>query len=818
TVTNGNELVFTPTDNGTYVATAHVTDNGGGSDSVDSLPIVVNNVAPTAGIAGAPSGAVNENAPLTFTSNSTDPGSADTFTYAWSVTKDGDPYALPDTVDTTGAAFTFTPGHSGSYVVSMTITDKDGASDSTSTAAITVDNVAPTGTINGPTAANEGDALTLTAEPVDGADNTLTYAWSVEKDGNPFTLPGDAVTDQQAFDFTPPDQGSYVFTCTVTDDQGASNDLTQTVTVANVAPTVALQAMPTLAKEGVAVTLGSDVTDPGVNDTLVYGWTIKKDGVAYPLPNGTVDDQPTFTFTPTDNGTYTATLTVLDGDGGSTTVHGASFVVGNVAPSASIDVPGSTPVENQPVTLTSTVTDASPDDQAAGFTYEWIAQRDGEVTDTGFDDSFTFTPTVHGVYTITLVATDKDGGVSSTSTDLEVGNVAPSNAAITGLPSAMTEADSATLTASAGDAPDDSLTYQWTVTRNGNAFAQASGDSFNFSPHVRGDFGITLTATDSAGASTSTTQSISVANVAPSVSLTQPKYTVLLGENAPFKVSLGDVPKNQSLAMTIDFGDGTVKQETFTGNQVNLGLNHTYADAGNYSVSVSVSDGVSVSSVTKSVTVSRAAVRMDPLDSTKTALVVVGSDSADDINVYTAGTRRYGVIYDGQILGSSYYPTGRVVISGGAGADDIQVNATLPALIFAGDSGSTLKGGNGNDILVGGSGAEYIDGRGGRDIIISQGGPDTLLGGDGEDLILPSLAAWANNTASLKSIYATWNGSGATADRLAALQSGGLFSNQAVTTDSVSDIIYGQGGADAFVGVGATDRIRDFTTGDVTQS
>jgi len=53
-------------------------------------------------ITGAP-GSGNEGTSITLGSQVTDAGSADTFTYAWSVTKDGNAFTLPNGTNTSAA-------------------------------------------------------------------------------------------------------------------------------------------------------------------------------------------------------------------------------------------------------------------------------------------------------------------------------------------------------------------------------------------------------------------------------------------------------------------------------------------------------------------------------------------------------------------------------------------------------------------------------------------------------------------------------------------------------------------------------------------
>jgi hypothetical protein len=72
------------------------------------------------------------------------------------VTKNGEPFAAGS-----GANFSFTPDDNGAYLVSLSATDKDNQSGSTSVA-ISVTNVAPTATFVAPPTVNEGSSFTLT--------------------------------------------------------------------------------------------------------------------------------------------------------------------------------------------------------------------------------------------------------------------------------------------------------------------------------------------------------------------------------------------------------------------------------------------------------------------------------------------------------------------------------------------------------------------------------------------------------------------------------------------------------------------------------
>src|SRR5207244_2333768 len=122
----------------------------GGSVSVNSEDITVNNVAPTASITGAPTDPITEGTLVTLTADAHDAGADDTLSYAWTVNKDGDPLTLPESVDTTSSVLAFTTPDNGDYVATCTVTDDDGASVIISTVAFTVDNADPTVAVSGP--------------------------------------------------------------------------------------------------------------------------------------------------------------------------------------------------------------------------------------------------------------------------------------------------------------------------------------------------------------------------------------------------------------------------------------------------------------------------------------------------------------------------------------------------------------------------------------------------------------------------------------------------------------------------------------------
>jgi Ca2+-binding RTX toxin-like protein len=172
-----------------------------------------------------------------------------------------------------------------------------------------------------------------------------------------------------------------------------------------------IDSVPLTGPEGAAVALTSttDATTP------TYLWMVVKDGGSTPFASGT---NATFSFTPDDNGSYAVTLTVTDGDA-TTATDSKTFIISNVPPTAALSGP-SLGVRSQTLSFTLGANDPSSVDQAAGFTYAIDWDGDGTVDQTVTGPSGTVvahTFAVEGTNTVTVTATDKDGGVSAPVTE-----------------------------------------------------------------------------------------------------------------------------------------------------------------------------------------------------------------------------------------------------------------------------------------------------------------------------------------------------------------------------------------------------------------
>jgi Ca2+-binding RTX toxin-like protein len=97
----------------------------------------------------------------------------------------------------------------------------------------------------------------------------------------------------------------------------------------------------------------------------------------------------------------------------------------------------------------------------------------------------------------------------------------------------------------------------------------------------------------------------------------------------------------------------------------------------------------------------------------------IGTDSADSINGYTAGSNR---IY-------------------GLGGNDALTGYERDDLLDGGTGNDTLIGGDGNDNLLGGDGNDSLTGGIGNDTLIGGIGSDTMIGSQGSDTYILALGA-----------------------------------------------------------------------------
>ncbi|WP_406658140.1 DUF2341 domain-containing protein [Methanolobus sp. ZRKC2] len=192
------------------------------------------------------------------------------------------------------------------------------------------------------------------------------------------------------------DNGVYNVTLTVTDDDGGIDTDALEITVSNVAPVIDIGS-DVIVDEGDVVSFFGNYSDTGTADTHTFVWDFG-DG-----SNATDTLVPTHVYA--DNGVYNVTLTVTDDDGGIGT-DTLEVTVNNVAPVVDI---GSDVIVDEG-DIVSFFGNYSDNGTADTHTIEW------DFGD-GSNSSDTLTPehvyVDDGVYNVTLIVTDDDGGTGT---------------------------------------------------------------------------------------------------------------------------------------------------------------------------------------------------------------------------------------------------------------------------------------------------------------------------------------------------------------------------------------------------------------------
>jgi PKD repeat protein len=623
TVTNTATLSFIAPNDGTYEATLTVTDDDTGTDD-DKASSAVSNVVPTGTVDGSPTVNINEGDVVVLTSAITDPGTADTLSYSWSLLKDTVAVTLPSGMATTGSSFTFTPTDNGTWKAVLTVTDGDGAPQTFYSADIVVDNVNPTATVTEQTSVRaEGSAITVRANPSDvGADDTVfTYAWTLTKD----TVAVDVsalTTNARDFTFTPSDNGNYVASVTVTDDDGGSVVQTRSLAVSNVNPVATINGAPTVRDEAQTVSMTASTTDAGANDVITYAWTVYRNGSTTPYNlQGATANTASFTFTPREPGTYRVAVTATDNDGGTDTKD-ATVEVRNLNPTVNITGTPLTAInEGTQVTLDAVASDPGGD---ATLSYQWIVTRNNQPYSlagnaTATTSQLVFAPNDNGNYRVRVEVSDEQDGIGAIlSPQFTANNVAPT-ASITGAPTGQINEGTVVVLNSGVTDPGsaDTHTYQWSLTRDGspvtlpNSVAQAQ--NLEFVAFNEGNFVATLVVTDKDSASSSvvTSATMTAVNVAPVNGTITPASTNQNKEGTVLTFTGNATDPGSQDTITYDWlvrRVGATPMDLPVATGTGQSFNFTPPDNGQYTVELSPKDDLNWTTVvTQTVTVANVA-------------------------------------------------------------------------------------------------------------------------------------------------------------------------------------------------------------------
>ena len=282
---------------GTYEVTLTVTDDDGATDTETVTITAADNVAPIADAAVAPASGKATFTTFEFDGSGSTDSDGTVAGYAWDF-GDGD----------TGSGAT--PSHvyaaAGEYEVTLTVTDDNGATDTATLTVSVAENVAPTAAAASTPTAGKTNITTFQLSSAGSSDSDGTiagYSWDFG-DGSPASS---AENPTKVFSTA----GVYPVTLTVTDDNGATDTETVTITVLdNVAPSTSPTVNLTSGTTATNFNFAANAVDSDGTVTT-YLWNFGNGTFA------TTANVSNKKFTAP--GTYNVTVTVTDDNGAQTT-------------------------------------------------------------------------------------------------------------------------------------------------------------------------------------------------------------------------------------------------------------------------------------------------------------------------------------------------------------------------------------------------------------------------------------------------------------------------------------------------------------------
>ena len=466
-------------------------------------------------------------------SGSSDPDQGDTLTYAWDFNYDG-----TFNTDATGQSPNFSAANidgDDTRTVALKVTDNHGAQSSVSTATVNIHNVAPSVSItSGATQVNEdknGSGVTYNFTVSDPANDAIqSIATSRGAAGNKLSETATSVTCR--FPDGAANGTLSTVEVTATDkDGGTSAPATRDVTVNNVAPTVNLTGDDSVAEGTAAHHYGFTVTDPGADTHTVtsrscdppkgnevpgsfsYNDSTKSGGFDCTFPDGPA--------------TAYVSATVRDDDGADDADNQPVTVdVVNVPPTVTAPIPQSSDEgENHAFSLGSFADPGS--DSPWQVKVDWgdgsaVQTLSPDKTLTGPLGTANHTYADNGTYPVKVTVTDKDGDYNSASFQVTVNNVPPS--ATFNAPNSANEGSNFQLSLTDVVDPGSADTHQFRFDC-GSGFGQWGAASSVQCPAGNGPNTLTVKGQvkdNNGGLSAEYSGSVSVSNLAPTVTLSGP--------------------------------------------------------------------------------------------------------------------------------------------------------------------------------------------------------------------------------------------------------------------------------------------------------
>ncbi|HEY9159531.1 MAG TPA: PKD domain-containing protein [Desulfomonilia bacterium] len=691
---------FLPDKEGSYTVSLVVSD-GELFSSPDTVIINATNQAPHAEAGDNQTAAWNTLVTLNG-GGSYDP-ELHALTYSWAFTS----RPTNSNATLTGATTvspSFTPDKTGVYIITLTVSD--GVNTASDSVTVTVPNNTPIADAGTDQNIFFGTGLTATLDGSashDPENDPLTYHWTIVSApvGSSASL-SDPNAEKPML--TPDMKGTYLISLVVSDGVNVSAADSVTITAYNVAPTVEAGNNQT-AQWNTLVTLIGSASDPE-SQPMTYSWVFTSRPTG---SNATLSNAASLTpsFTPDKTGDYVVTLTVSDGVNSVT--DNVTVTVPNEAPTAEAGPDQNLFFDGLGATATLDGS-GSHDPENDNLTYSWtiVSSPSGSSAIIANPTSVTptLTPDKVGDYLISLVVSD---GLHLSTADyvtITAYNVAPTVNA--GNDQTVYKDQTTTLTGSATDPENQTLTPTWTVTvrPSGSTAQPVSPNSFStsFTPDRKGSFTLQLSVTDGVNTVTDT-MIITVPNRAPTAEA-GPDVNPLYKGQATTLAGSGSDADGDTLTYAWSVSSGPNTSASQFSNPSIAGPTFTPNSKGVYVLQLTVGDGTANATDTLTVTVpnraptAEAGPDVNPLyKGQATTLAGSGSDADGDTLTYSwsvsSGPNTSASQFSNpSIAGPTFTPNSKGVYVLQLAVSDGTANATDTLTVTVPNRAPTAEAGN----------------------------------------------------------------------------------------------------------------------------
>ncbi len=547
TTLGGSSASHTFAQNGSYLVRLTVMDDDG-MTNVSVVRISVGNLAPI----------VDAGEKIRTYYTLTQIGFDASNSYDTDGTITGYTWFFGDGTSASGVQVTHAYSDNGNYTVLLTITDNDGAVNTT-TVLIHIVNRPPTAFCPS-LAALTYQNVTFNAGGSSDADGYIvSYLWKFH-DGT--FASGIEVVKNYA------ENGVYPVVLEVVDNDGATGNVSIEVTISNREPYARISSSDAFPMANTPTGFfGSNSTDI---DGIIVNWT-------WYMGDGSVKYGTNVTHTYTSNGTFFCYLIVTDNDGAMNTAR-LKVKVGNLYPVAQITASPMTAFTNETILFSGMGSFDLDDPTNASMiaNYQW---NFGDGTSAfGMNTTHQYMDGTR-TYNVVLIVTDLDGASNSTQVQITIYNREPQTA--------LTDVQTTTLVSTllegsyCYDTDGMIVNYTWTLS-GATPIVIGYGADIHYTFIENGVFEVILTIRDDDGATNSTSMFVTVANRAPHALFTYEPHGAM--EALPVNFSaMGSYDEDGSI-VTYHwiFGDGAEAD--------GMNVSHTYVNNGSYEAILTVVD------------------------------------------------------------------------------------------------------------------------------------------------------------------------------------------------------------------------------------